>query len=225
MALDHLHVERRDGPARPALVFTHGGGDSWETWSKQLDHFGAARRTVAWDLRGHGRSHAPHDPAYYTRELALADLAAVVESVGAPVVLAGHSLGGYLSIAYALAHPEQVAALVLVATGPGYRDPKARAGWNRMVDKNAAGLSIPAAAAELIKQHDTLVIDRLDQIAAPVLAAVGENDTVFHASTALIAEKAPRSVGAHVIPGAGHHVHRHAAAEVNLLIEGLLAAL
>ena len=36
-------------------------------------------------------------------------------------MLVGHSLGGYLSLAHTLDHPDDVAALVLIATGPGFR--------------------------------------------------------------------------------------------------------
>jgi len=45
-------------------------------------------------------------------------------------VIGGLSLGGYMSLAFWLAHPERVAALVLCDTGPGYRRDEARQEWN-----------------------------------------------------------------------------------------------
>ena len=48
--------------------------------------------------------------------------------------MGGHSLGGYLSLAFHLAHPERVAALVLIDTGPGYRSDDGRQKWNRMAE-------------------------------------------------------------------------------------------
>src|SRR5262252_4224311 len=50
------------------------------------------------------------------------------------------ALDGYLSLAYHVAHPDRVAALVLVDTGPGYRNPEARARWNLMAERMAADI-------------------------------------------------------------------------------------
>ena len=52
----------------------------------------------------------------------MADMAAILDACGVPrAVIGGLSLGGYLSLAFRLAHPERVAALVLFDTGPGYK--------------------------------------------------------------------------------------------------------
>ena len=64
---------------------------------------------------------------------------AILDDVGAErAVVLGHSLGGYLSLELAIAHPERTAALVLVDTGPGYRNDAARDGWNEMAERYAA---------------------------------------------------------------------------------------
>lgn len=80
----------------------------------------AGHTVVAYDARGHGESDpAPPGGSYVYPEL-VADLEAVVaEQVGeGPVVLAGHSMGAHTAVAYALAHPQRVAALVVI--GPVY---------------------------------------------------------------------------------------------------------
>ena len=78
---------------------------------------------VAVDLRGHGRSEAPAAGDYAVESLA-ADIAAVVDALGlGRFVLVGHSMGGAAALAYADAHPERVAGLVLVGT-PGKSSPE-----------------------------------------------------------------------------------------------------
>ncbi|MEZ5235555.1 MAG: alpha/beta fold hydrolase [Acidimicrobiales bacterium] len=102
--LSHLHVERHG--RGPLVLCTHGGADTGDTWREQVGFLaGLGRTAVSWDLRGHGRSAAPLDPAYYSRELAVADIGALVDSAPGPAVLMGHSLGGYLSLAFACATP------------------------------------------------------------------------------------------------------------------------
>jgi len=128
-------------------------------------------------------------------------------------ILAGHSLGGYLSLSFRIAHPERVKALVLIDTGPGYRDDKARAGWNRFVDRGAQDLAAvhgDAAAARMmltaegiLKQHDARVIESLPSIDVPTLVIVGENDEPFRGGSAYMAAKISEAELV-VIDGAGH---------------------
>src|SRR3954469_18935097 len=73
---------------------------------------------------------------------ALLDAAAVQRAV-----LGGHSLGGFLSLAFHLEHPERVEALVLIGTGPGYRQDESRARWNAMTESYAKSLERKGLAA------------------------------------------------------------------------------
>ena len=50
------------------------------------------------------------------------DAACAVDALGGPLVIIGHSMGGYIAQQLALAHPEAVRALVLIATSPGGPD-------------------------------------------------------------------------------------------------------
>jgi pimeloyl-ACP methyl ester carboxylesterase len=145
----------------------------------------------------------------------------VVERVEGPVVLAGHSLGGYLSLAFALQHPELVVGLVLIAAGPGFRNAQAREQWNAAVDASAAKLDIPPGSEETSKHVDSWVIDALETITVPVVAIVGEHDKRFHASQGLF-EKKLNVVHAAVVPGAGHSVHRKYPAPVAAAIRHLM---
>ena len=88
--------------------------------SKLLPRRGFA--TVAYDARGHGESEPGAGAERATRYAELvADLGAVARPTArrsARCVLAGHSMGAHTAVAYALAHPERVAGLVVI--GPAY---------------------------------------------------------------------------------------------------------
>jgi pimeloyl-ACP methyl ester carboxylesterase len=118
-----IHVDDGGAGGIP-VVFVHSFGGSSAHWSVQLAHLRPSRRAVALDLRGHGRSAAPPGNDYAVESLAQ-DIAAVVDSLGIPrFVLVGHSMGAAAAAAYAGAHPDRVAGLVLVGA-PG-RTPEAQ---------------------------------------------------------------------------------------------------
>jgi pimeloyl-ACP methyl ester carboxylesterase len=72
---------------------------------------------VGYDARGHGASSPAPSPTGYEYADLVEDLEAVVDAVGGPVVMVGNSMGAATAAAYALRHPEQVAALVQVTPG------------------------------------------------------------------------------------------------------------
>lgn len=123
-AAGYLSVERGRiyyevfGSACP-LVFIHDGLVHREVWDAQVAAFAPHYRVVRYDRRGYGRSEMP-DTTYSNLE----DLHALIEHLGIErAVILGSSAGGGLTIDYALAHPERVAALVLsgpVVNGLGY---------------------------------------------------------------------------------------------------------
>jgi pimeloyl-ACP methyl ester carboxylesterase len=80
----------------------------------------AGHRVTAYDARGHGESDPSPATEDYGYPRLVADLARVVSAeVGeGRFVLAGHSMGAHTAVAYALAHPERLAGLVVI--GPVY---------------------------------------------------------------------------------------------------------
>jgi pimeloyl-ACP methyl ester carboxylesterase len=105
-----LHVEV-DGPAGAVpIVFLHGVMSSAMTWAWLPEEVMRHRQIVRIDFRGHGRSdHA----SGYTVEDYAADVLAVLQEVGAPAVLVGHSLGGVVGWWLAQKHPALVIAAFL----------------------------------------------------------------------------------------------------------------
>jgi 3-oxoadipate enol-lactonase len=76
-------------------------------------------RVVAYDARGHGESTPAPDPRAYDYDAMTADLATVLDELGMErVVLAGASMGAATSMAFTLANPDRVAALVQIT--PAY---------------------------------------------------------------------------------------------------------
>lgn len=188
------------------MVFTHGWVDSRSAWDGVISELDEHACSTAWDLRGHGDSEVP-PPGEYTRDHALGDLERVVAQAGTPCVLAGHSLGGYLSLAHALLHPKQVRGLVLIAAGPGFRKDETREQWNDSVDVSATKLDVPEGSEEISKHVDSWVIDSLPEIVVPVLVLVGEYDKRFQASAAVF-EKSLDVRTSLVVADAGHSVHK-----------------
>jgi pimeloyl-ACP methyl ester carboxylesterase len=211
----------------PPLLLSHGFGATSAMFAPNVPALAIHRDVITWDLRGHGASESPADPECYAAGQALADMEALLDSADvARAVLGGHSLGGYLSLAFTLAYPEQVAALVLIGTGPGFRKDEAREAWNRrayttaerLADQGIAALGesselhrevhadvrgLVLAARGTLTQHDASVMDGLGDIRVPALVVVGENDTHFLAAADYMAAKIPgaRKV---VIADAGH---------------------
>jgi len=222
-----IHYEITGSGSR-VLLLTHGYGATSAMFRDNLAALAATGyRVVTWDIRGHGASDYPADPASYSHANALADMAAILDQLGQRrAVLGGHSLGGYLSLDFALRFPDRVAGLVLIGTGPGFRNDAARDEWNRRAERTAArlaerGLSALGSSAELrgvehrdatgviqaatqtLAQRDAHVIDGLPRIQAPALIVVGAEDAPFLGAADYMAAKMPQARKV-VIPDAGH---------------------
>jgi len=96
------------------VVLVHSLAGTSAHWARQLEHLRATQRALAFDLRGHGASDPPRNRDFSLSALA-GDIAAVVDALGIQrFVLAGHSLGGGAALSYAGAHPDRLAALLLL---------------------------------------------------------------------------------------------------------------
>jgi len=106
-------------------------------------------RVILWDYRGHGLSEAPDDDGAYSPEIVVEDLHRVVEwgAPGRQAVMGGLSFGGMLSLHYYFAHPERVQALVLIDSGPGFKNPEAQAKWAAQTERTAFFLESRGLAA------------------------------------------------------------------------------
>lgn len=94
-----------------AVVFLHAGVADRRMWDAQLAALGTMHRAVAFDMRGFGRTTSPDEP--FSR---IDDLLSVIDGLDiAQAALVGCSQGGLVALDFALAHPDRVIALALVA--------------------------------------------------------------------------------------------------------------
>ncbi len=114
------------------LLFLHGVGGGRAAWDRQVPYFSAlGHRTHAWDQPGYGGT-SPLDP--YDLEQVAGALRRMIESlVSEPVVLVGHSMGGFIAQEAYARFPQQVKALVL-----GFTSPSFGGGSQEFVDKFVA---------------------------------------------------------------------------------------
>ena len=215
----------------PPLLLTHGYSSTSAMWQGQVEALARRYKLALWDMRGHGQSDYPEDPAAYSEALTVGDMAALLDEIGAKsAIVGGLSLGGYMSLAFYRAYPERVEALLIIDTGPGFKKDEAREAWNkRALDtaerfereglgvlksasrerstvshRDATGLA--RAARGMLTQRDARVIELLPDIKVPSLIVVGADDTPFLAASDYMAGKIPGAKKV-VIPSAGHAVN------------------
>lgn len=114
------YVEAGPAGPGPATVLVHGLGSFAESWRHTLAGLSRHGRVIALDLPGFGQSSKPRRA--YRLAFLVAAVAELLRALGLDrVSLVGHSLGGGVAAAFALAHPERVERLALVAAAvPGF---------------------------------------------------------------------------------------------------------
>ena len=243
-----IHYEAHGPENAPPILLSHGYGATSRMWDGQVAAFADRYRLVLWDMRGHGQSGDPADPALYSHALTVADMAAVLDACGIErAIIGGLSLGGVMSLAFHLAHPERVRALMLFDTGPGFRNPEARRQWNERAEARARELEekglpssgggaetrlarhrsaqgLAGAARGMLTMQDGSLIGALPQIAVPTLVLVGADDRHFLAAADYMAAKIPGAQKV-VIPDAGHAANLDQPEAFNRAVAAFLATL
>lgn len=108
-----LNVIEWGRPDGAPVLFIHGWSQTYMTWLKQVESPLADEfRLIAFDLRGHGLSEAPHEQAAYTQsQLWADDVKAVIDTLGlAQPVLVGWSYGGLVMTDYVRAYGDAAIA-------------------------------------------------------------------------------------------------------------------
>jgi pimeloyl-ACP methyl ester carboxylesterase len=117
-------------PDRPAVLFLHGIGGSWEAFCANIGPFAEHFRVLAFDWVGSGFTDKPEQPIYTMQDY-VRHLHGVMVALGVPrASLVGVSMGGWSAINFTHAHPAMVERLVICAASglrrpPGFTPPAA----------------------------------------------------------------------------------------------------
>ena len=227
---DGVRIFYEDEGTGIPIFLSHGFGASTRMWDGQVAEFSDRYRFIRWDMRGHGQSDSPDDPALYSQAHTLGDILGVLDYLEIDkVVIGGHSLGGYMTLAFNARHPDRTKALILQGCGPGYRSDTARATWNIRAENRAlsleeggldalgggaevnvieqkSALGLANAARGILSQVDAAAIDSLPGIDVPVLILIGDGDEHYLQGSAYMASRIPGAINV-TVPNAGHGVN------------------
>ena len=163
----------------PAIILLHGGGGSRMEWHET----GYVRRlkgeftVIAVDLRGHGESDKPTDPAWYTTEKMGQDLLAVADACEVDrFILCGFSFGGNVG-RYLAARSDRVSKMVMLGNrlGTGVSGEfrqfvfDFRARWAPVVETTRGGVFDPKSLSQK-DQEDIVQLSFPAELLPAVLA-------------------------------------------------------
>lgn len=229
------------GEGEPVLL-THGYAASAGMGRGQLPMLLQRHKVILWDMRGHGRTDSPADRTLYSEELTVGDMAAILDAAGVDrAVVGGHSLGGFMSLAFHLRHPDRVRALLLCGTGPGFRKDEPREAWNvyarrigELISQNGiqtitqftsemepadhkSAEGLLHAAYGMLTQHSADVLESLATIEVPTLITCGSKDQAFLGGSEYMGRKIP-GAETHILSGADHAANIDSPDEYNDLL-------
>ncbi len=233
------------------LVLLHGYPLDHTIWDGVVSRLQSQARVITPDLRGHGLSDAPQGP--YTMRLMASDVAALLDRLEIQqVVLAGHSMGGYISLAFAQAYPDRLLGLGMISSQAAADTPESKAArykTARAVEKDGVGVvaesmpsrltSQPAYIARLheliLKMKPAGVIGDLQGIAEraelsewisqmclPTAVIAGDADALVPLARAREMAAKMPNAVLTVIQGAGHMPMLEAPVEVAAALAGLV---
>lgn len=165
-----------------AIVLLHGFPLTREIWNAQASQLAQTHRVIHPDLRGMGRSSAPDGP--YLMETLAGDLAAILDAMAIDrATIVGHSLGGFVALAFARMYTERVARLALVCSRLAADSPEIAGLRNDLADRLERENSIETAVETYIP---TLFSD----------ASLKENAAAVERARAIVRSNSPRGAAA-----------------------------
>jgi pimeloyl-ACP methyl ester carboxylesterase len=221
------------GEAGPPLVLIHGFGLDRGIWRDMAENYLADYRVTLPDVRGHGESDAPED--VYPMALLADDLAGLLDHLEIEqAVVCGHSMGGYIALAFAAQHPERLAGLGLITSRAEADSAEKKEGRLRLAETvREQGASALAETLASRLSHDPAVVKAaydmiaatppagiigaalgmaerpdqtamLDRLDVPTLVVAGEEDQIVPLAYARHLAEALAKGTLVEIPGAGH---------------------
>ncbi|MDY6826254.1 MAG: alpha/beta hydrolase [Bacillota bacterium] len=221
------------------VLFCHGSGGGHHHWLYQLQSLEKICNPVAVDLPGHGRSEGK--PAESIDQYA-AWLYQVIQSLGlkSPLV-AGHSMGGAVTLTMGLRYSSSIGGLILLSTGCRLRvlpdlldslkagripaqlndylySPDVPEALLRMSRRELENADPSIYYADLNACNNFNVTEKLSSIALPTLIICGSDDRLTPPKYSHFMKDTIPCSSLEIIPGAGHMVMLEQPDKVNRVI-------
>jgi pimeloyl-ACP methyl ester carboxylesterase len=153
----------------PPLVMAHGFCGSTDEWRVLVLPLAKRHRLLLYDVRGHGHSSAPEDPALYSMPVFAADQAALMRALAVERAhVGGGSMGGMIAAQFAVDYPQMVSSLLLCDTTCGNGS-----------DPGPAGQFERFLAEAFTQMEEIAVKDGFQELARRELEWSRENDPHF----------------------------------------------
>ena len=226
------------------LVFLHGAGSSSLAFYYQLRHF---RNSKAIDLPGHPTGKACVSIEGYLEWVRGYTTARRYKDI----VLCGHSMGGAITLLYALMYPEELRGIILIGTGarlkvhpqylnlcenPGrdnglwlqgqkeyFQSVESDIGRVLMLRANEVGPAVELTDLQSCDKFD--VMDQVSKIQLPTQVVCGSRDIMTPVKYSDYLAREIDGAQEEVIPGGNHFVQLEKYQQVNKKIERFLATL
>ena len=229
----------------PNLVLLHGFGGSVRHFEPLLAELGQAAVPLAFDMPGCGRSTGVAPASVGAMARCVLDVVDALCPGAPPFVLLGHSLGGLVAAEVALARPERVRALVLVASSPRIRlhpevqrqartrtwdeeflrgsfGPHASEEHVQLVSEDLRALRLPQGSDALASWTAHDISARLHEIEVDTLIIAPSEDVVVSPRNGELWRRGIRRARLTEVPDAGHYVQLEDPQTVAREIRGLL---
>lgn len=159
----HYRMSKRASLETPAAICLHGSGADSIVWSYQVSRLSRQFRIIAPDLPGHGKSDgaALESAEAYARWTDCFAHALGLDSF----FLMGHSFGGAIVQEYARLYPEKLKAIVLAATGTGFKLSQAYR------ELHEQGITMENLDASVVPKHLRQGYEMLKHVSGPALHA------------------------------------------------------
>ncbi|HEX5746151.1 MAG TPA: alpha/beta fold hydrolase [Archangium sp.] len=196
-----LHYELQ-GDGFP-VVLLHGGLLDLRLWDGQVGPLARHFTTLRYDQRGFGWTVAPEGQPYAPHE----DLRALLDHFSMDRThVVGQSFGGRVALDFALAFPERVSCLVLVAPE-----------WTLDHMRGLAEVHLPHFL-------EPPAFTRLEQLLVPTLVVVGDKASpALRSNAELLARRVPALTRV-TLPGVGHLPNLERPEDFNRVLLGFLLA-
>ncbi len=172
VAVDEATIDVATDGKGDAIVMIHGFPLTREIWDAQAAQLAQNSLVIRPDLRGMGESSAPDGP--YLMETLAGDIAAMLDAMGIDrAAIVGHSLGGYVAMAFCRMYTERVTRLALVCSRLAADTPQIARTREDLADRAElegrvdaiADAYVPRLFAPMTLEKRLPIIDRVREIA------------------------------------------------------------